>query len=328
MSRWVGWAAAAVAGLVAVPMMFISLLMPAPRPPGLSLASAETPVCSVASVQKPSGALLSAKDVAAIAHRAGFRGEDITMAVAVARAESGWNPKAVNNANTNGTVDYGLMQINSIHEAILAGGNWADPEDNMKMAFKVWTDSGTWNPTWSTVKNGSYKKYMEEVEVKQECKAPVVKVAGTCKGKVANYENGLIPASALCSLWTNRNHRLRADAAATFDAMSKAYQAHSGQKLCLTDSYRSLAAQVDVKRRKGRLAATPGTSNHGWGLAVDLCRPGTQENPQPWNTGTDYDTWLHQNSQKYGWVHPSWAHAGGSKPESWHWGYKDGVHAP
>lgn len=33
---------------------------------------------------------------------------------AIAITESGLNPKAINN-NSNGTSDYGLMQINSIH---------------------------------------------------------------------------------------------------------------------------------------------------------------------------------------------------------------------
>jgi len=236
----------------------------------------------------------------------------------VARAESGWLSSATND-NTNTSVDYGLFQINSIHAAILAGGNWADPQDNAKMAYKVWTDAGRkWSP-WVTYWSGSYKKFLTEVDPKPVCTKPVA-IKGKCKGPAkANYPNGLIPSSALCTLWTNRNHRLRADAANSFDAMSKAHQVKFGVRLCLTDSYRSLAAQIDVKRRKGFLAATPGTSNHGWGLAVDLCAPGTQDNPQPWNVGTASDVWLHENAPKFGWVHPSWAHAGGSKPESWHW---------
>lgn len=47
-----------------------------------------------------------------------------------------------------------------------------------------------------------------------------------------------------------------------------------GVTITITDSYRDYARQVDLARRKGLyseggLAATPGTSNHGWGLAVD-----------------------------------------------------------
>ncbi len=38
-----------------------------------------------------------------------------------------------------------------------------------------------------------------------------------------------------------------------------------------------LAEQYTLKAQKGGLAATPGKSNHGWGLAVDICglQPGT-----------------------------------------------------
>jgi soluble lytic murein transglycosylase-like protein len=36
-------------------------------------------------------------------------------------AESGGNPRAINRANSNGTVDYGLMQINSSHLPVLRG---------------------------------------------------------------------------------------------------------------------------------------------------------------------------------------------------------------
>ena len=39
---------------------------------------------------------------------------------AIIRVESGGNPQAINRANRNGTVDYGLMQINSIHLPRLA----------------------------------------------------------------------------------------------------------------------------------------------------------------------------------------------------------------
>lgn len=67
----------------------------------------------------------------------------------------------------------------------------------------------------------------------------------------------------------------------------------------ITDGWRSYQAQVDVKRRKGGLAATPGRSIHGLGLAADLDLTGAQFN------------WLKKNGQKYGLVNlPS---------ESWHW---------
>jgi len=327
MKIWIAAGAASLAGLVAVPLAITSLMFGPPPLPALSIATQEVSSCTV---QIPASArtagALSAEQVAKYAYAAGFRGQDINIAVAVARAESGWRPTATL-LNTNGSTDHGLFQINSIHAAILAEGNWADPADNAKMAFKVWTQAGgKWSP-WVTYWRGTYKQYLTDVDPKPTCTTP--KSTGPCKKVSGEFSNGLIPASALCTLWTNRHHRLRADAANSFDAMSRAYMAKFGVRLCLTDSYRPLSVQIDLKRRKGFLAAKPGTSNHGWGLAVDLCARGSQENPQPWNRGTEDDVWLHQNAPKFGWVHPGWAEPSGSKPEPWHWGYNlDKEHAP
>ena len=52
--------------------------------------------------------------------------------------------------------------------------------------------------------------------------------------------------------------------------MSQAYRRVFGTNICVTDSYRSYTEQVRVFRQRPSLAAVPGTSNHGWGLALDL----------------------------------------------------------
>ena len=127
------------------------------------------------------------------------------------------------------------------------------------------------------------------------------------------YPNGLIPPSAMCSLGTG-NHQLRCDAAAAFRAMSAAYAAAFGGPLCITDSYRTYAGQVDLYRRKPALAAVPGTSNHGWGLAVDLCG-GIQ------HFGTPQYAWMVANAGRFGFLHPTWADPGNGREEPWHWEY-------
>ena len=134
-----------------------------------------------------------------------------------------------------------------------------------------------------------------------------------CKGgEVHGFPNGKLPTAALCPLWGTSGQLLRADAAATFDQMSKAFGAEFGEPLCVTDSYRSFGEQVAVKIVKPTLAATPGTSNHGWGVALDLCG-GIQ------SFGTDHHVWMVENSMAYGWFHPAWAQQDGSLPEPWHW---------
>ena len=137
----------------------------------------------------------------------------------------------------------------------------------------------------------------------------------TCVGEdVSGYPNGEIPLEALCPLWGAKGHRLRADAAAAFNAMAKEYAAAFGAPICITDSYRGFEAQVAVAIEKPDLAATPGRSNHGWGLATDLC-DGIQ------TFGSPQHQWMVDNSMQFGWFLPDWAQQGGSKPEPWHWEY-------
>lgn len=107
---------------------------------------------------------LSASQLVPIAQRAGWTGQDIVIAVAVALAESGGDTGAVNRANSNGTVDYGLWQINSVHASLLAGGDWSLPADNAAMAFKVWSDrkaqTGNGWQAWATYTSGKYLVHM------------------------------------------------------------------------------------------------------------------------------------------------------------------------
>jgi hypothetical protein len=137
--------------------------------------------------------------------------------------------------------------------------------------------------------------------------------APPCTGQdVSRYPNGQIPPDALCPLVYTTTHRLRGDAAYAFNAMAVDYAGTFGRPLCVTDSYRSYDAQVIVAAEKPTLAADPGHSNHGWGLAADLC-DGIE------SFGTPTHQWMVDNAPRFGWFHPDWADPTGSKPEPWHW---------
>jgi LAS superfamily LD-carboxypeptidase LdcB len=97
-----------------------------------------------------------------------------------------------------------------------------------------------------------------------------------------------------------------------FNAMSNAYQHQTGSALCVADSYRSYPEQVAIKLERPGLAATPGTSQHGLGLAVDLCG-GVQDFSAPAHL------WMQRHAPLYGWFHPAWAEPSGVLPEPWHW---------
>jgi zinc D-Ala-D-Ala carboxypeptidase len=139
-----------------------------------------------------------------------------------------------------------------------------------------------------------------------------------CDGTVrAAGANGQLVTADLCTLWDGQ--QLRGDAASSLAELDQAFKARFGRDLCLTDAYRTLSEQRGLKATKGGLAAIPGRSNHGWGLAIDLCSNET--------SGAGW-TWLKENGAIYGWENPAWALSGGSGPhEPWHWEYVRGVQA-
>lgn len=128
----------------------------------------------------------------------------------------------------------------------------------------------------------------------------------------AGQSNGQLDPAALCPLFMAPGQRMRTDAARWFNRMSAYHLKTTHAPLCVNDSYRSYARQVDVYRRTPSLAAVPGTSRHGWGLAVDLgCGV-----PQ---FGSPNYNWMRANAPRFHFVHPAWAEPSGSMPEAWHW---------
>ncbi|MFN3865221.1 MAG: S-layer homology domain-containing protein [Demequina sp.] len=132
----------------------------------------------------------------------------------------------------------------------------------------------------------------------------------------ATYSNGRIPESHLCALSWDRSEILLCQAAADLERLNRAFRARYGINIPINDSYRDYDAQVRARAVHGNLAATPGTSNHGWGAAVDIAGatlPGGYQ-------GAPY-LWLRQQLGGYNWLLPTWARPGGSKPEPWHFEY-------
>ncbi|MEV0954205.1 M15 family metallopeptidase [Promicromonospora sp. NPDC050249] len=130
-------------------------------------------------------------------------------------------------------------------------------------------------------------------------------------GSTLGYANGRIPAAVLCPLEFAPGHMLRCDAAERLTALSDKFEREFGYPIPITDSYRSYVQQIAVASAKPHLAAVPGTSNHGWGLAVDL------SNPIAGGASAEY-VWLRVHGPAFGWDNPSWARPGGTKPEPWH----------
>lgn len=140
-----------------------------------------------------------------------------------------------------------------------------------------------------------------------------------CSGeRPASAENGRLSASALCTLFDGHT-QLRSDAAVALAELNEAFVNRFGADLCLASGYRTLGQQAAVRAQKGGLAAAPGASNHGFGLAVDFCRRET--------TGARW-TWLLENGPIFGYEVPGWARPGGNGPtEPWHWEFTEAVKA-
>ncbi len=122
---------------------------------------------------------------------------------------------------------------------------------------------------------------------------------------LAAYGNGQIPRSALQAVGTT-GHRLWAPAGDALEQLMAA-ASRDGIRIGITDSYRSYDAQVDVAERKGLysqggLAAEPGTSPHGWGIAVDL------------DLNDQAQSWMRANAGRFGFVEDT-------PREPWHWGF-------
>lgn len=77
------------------------------------------------------------------------------MAAAIALAESGGNPGAINNKNTDGSIDRGLFQINSVH----GRQSTTNLAANVRAAIAISNNGRNWRP-WVTFQNGAYKAHL------------------------------------------------------------------------------------------------------------------------------------------------------------------------
>ncbi|WP_233617362.1 M15 family metallopeptidase [Actinomadura sp. WAC 06369] len=144
------------------------------------------------------------------------------------------------------------------------------------------------------------------------------KLPADCKPKEAadlDHGNGRIPDEELCPL-PQEDESLRADAAAAFYELNAAYHERFGEEMCVRSSYRSYERQAELyASMPAGMAAAPGNSKHGLGIAADLCG-GVEEE------GTPQFEWLEDNAEEYGWIHPAWAYSNPYEP--WHWEFDVG----
>jgi hypothetical protein len=128
------------------------------------------------------------------------------------------------------------------------------------------------------------------------------------------HKNGAIPGSSMVAIGVSAyglgQQYAQRDAARTFAEMNEALFKATGRRLAVGEGYRALARQRRLRNEfiagRGNVAAVPGTSNHGWGRAIDFA-----------SYSSAMLRWLERNASKHGW---SWA-TGKASQEPWHWEY-------
>lgn len=135
-------------------------------------------------------------------------------------------------------------------------------------------------------------------------------------GEWGGFANGRVPESALEPIPWAPGERARPDAVRALVAMNAEWKKLYGRDIGITDGYRTYEEQVAIAARNqgNGLAATPGGSNHGWGVAFDL-----NENPGKMSFRSRLFVWLKANGPRFGFFHPAFAAEGGPTPEPWHW---------
>nr|WP_283250968.1 M15 family metallopeptidase [Rhabdothermincola salaria] len=128
-------------------------------------------------------------------------------------------------------------------------------------------------------------------------------------------ENGQLPGGRLVNV---NGCTVYWEAAVSLKLMMQA-AADDGVKLTPTSCYRDLAGQISARNywcglSQCHMAAVPGSSNHGWGKAVDF-----RNGSLPMTYDSEAFKWLTAYGWHYGWFHPKAMRQGGPVPEPWHW---------
>ncbi len=114
-------------------------------------------------------AVLNATQLAKVAYDAGFRGQSLITAVAVALAESGGRSDAIGDKNykVQGEQSVGPWQVN--YRPAYANDPWRDPKKNLDPAFNAQaafaiSSQGSNFAPWTMYKNGGYKKFLGQAQ--------------------------------------------------------------------------------------------------------------------------------------------------------------------
>lgn len=100
----------------------------------------------------------SSDQVRQYAANAGFSEPDLSVAVAIAMAESSDNAQALGDPNLG--ISVGLWQINLKAHPEYTQVELYDPQTNANAAFAIYSAAGNSFSPWSTFNSGAYQQYL------------------------------------------------------------------------------------------------------------------------------------------------------------------------
>lgn len=131
----------------------------------------------------------------ALAAGAGFTGDDLVTAVAVALAESGGNPQAYNPEVTahapQGYGSFGLWQIYLKAHPEFQGQNLFDPQTNAAAAYSVYAAAGNSFRPWSTFTSSAYVAHVDAVQAALAPPPDTTTVASDSGGQPSDGSGGI-----------------------------------------------------------------------------------------------------------------------------------------
>ena len=145
----------AVFGIVAAVAYWIYLFITE----GSAPAPSEVWVGAKGLVQNVIGKL-SFSDLSTYASNAGFSGDDLNTACAIALAESSGRPAAVGDLDITPGGSIGLWQINLKAHPEYTANELTDPQTNANAAFAVYQSAGNSFSPWSTYNSGAYQAFL------------------------------------------------------------------------------------------------------------------------------------------------------------------------
>ncbi len=243
--------------------------------------------------------------------------EDVRTAVAEAsdgvstalEVEDPGHAEVVAVSAASATLQAALVALRSDHDDWLAAAAAAEAEAEAEAAEQRAAAQASARYDGDCGSGGSWEAPPEITDSTLWTSVPTVDGDGS---------NGNLPRSAMTALgWCvdrmGNAQWLRSDAAAAMVRLNEAFRAEFGENIAIDLSYRSYADQVLAREIYGGLAAAPGTSNHGWGTAIDTWEW------EAYDFGTARHEWLVAHGPSYGWVPLSASQPNTS--EYWHFDF-------